>query len=297
MVPTDSIQEELEENWVPTQVNVLEEIFLCPAEGYNMGMLRSAWGTYKVRQFAMDEYATRGNYWGKSPINLHLGDPLQLRPVRAISVVDTAEMLAERIRKRLKVSTEAQIAIRCFRDFDWVCILRETKRFRPGDPLKDILSNMRNANSEKGITMDPNLWNMLQKQCVPIDASGKFLPEPRFAEERFQCGHTISMYWQTISKFFYLHACRQASQLGTTLYWCQAVDEVKGWTWLNEKQKKDLKNGLQRSYNINETGHLHHNLPCYVGQRIRTTEKIDNTGSQDLNLMQEAEGTVVHVLH
>ena len=95
---------------------------------------------------------------------------------------------------------------------------------------------------------------------------------------------------------FYLHACAQSKELGSTLYWSQSVDEVKGWSWLTDNEKRDLRNGLQRSWNINDTGHLHYNLPLYVGQRIRLTEKIDNSGDQDLNLMQEAEGTVVHIV-
>ena len=155
MVPKEETIEELANEWNPVQVNVLEEAFLCPAEGYNMGMLRSAWGTHRSRDFIMDDYASPGKYWGASPLNLMLGDPLQLRPVRAISLLDTAEMLAQRIKDDLKVSTEAQIAIRCFRDLDLVFVLTETKRFLPGDPLPLILTSMRNANPEKGITMDP----------------------------------------------------------------------------------------------------------------------------------------------
>ena len=49
---------------------------------------------------------------------------------------------------------------------------------------------------------------------------------------------------------------------------------------------------LLRHWNIHETGHLHTLLPAYVGQRVRLTEKI----SADHRLVQEAEGTVVHIV-
>ena len=50
--------------------------------------------------------------------------------------------------------------------------------------------------------------------------------------------------------------------------------------------------GLLRHWNIHDTAHLHTLLPAHVGQRVRLTEKI----SADYRLVQEAEGTVMHIV-
>ena len=47
-----------------------------------------------------------------------------------------------------------------------------------------------------------------------------------------------------------------------------------------------------RHWNVRDTGHLHTILPAYVGERVRLAEKI----SADHRLVQEAEGTVVHIV-
>ena len=47
-----------------------------------------------------------------------------------------------------------------------------------------------------------------------------------------------------------------------------------------------------RHWNIHDTAHLHTLLPAYVGQRVRLTEQI----SAEHRLVQEAEGTVVHIV-
>ena len=60
MIPKENVMDELAQEWEPTMVTLLEECFQCPAEGYNMGLLRSAWGTHIKRDFIMDDYATRG---------------------------------------------------------------------------------------------------------------------------------------------------------------------------------------------------------------------------------------------
>ena len=48
---------------------------------------------------------------------------------------------------------------------------------------------------------------------------------------------------------------------------------------------------ILRHWNSHDTGHLHTLLPAYAGERVRLTENI----SADHRLVQEAEGTVVHI--
>ena len=66
---------------------------------------------------------------------LELFDPLQMRPVRSVSLFDTKDMLMERFAKKQAVSVEEQWAIKAFNEFDYAFELTETKRFAPGDPL------------------------------------------------------------------------------------------------------------------------------------------------------------------
>ena len=55
-----------------------------------------------------------------------MGDPLQMRPVRSVSLFDSKEMLMERFAKNLPVSIEEQWAIQAFKEFDYAFELTET---------------------------------------------------------------------------------------------------------------------------------------------------------------------------
>ena len=71
---------------------------------------------------------------GKTPMVLELGDPLQMRPVRTVSLFDTKDMLMQRAERGDPVSIEAQWGIKAFNTFDYAFELTQTKRFLPGDP-------------------------------------------------------------------------------------------------------------------------------------------------------------------
>ena len=57
----------------------------------------------------MDDYRIKRNLWGKTPLVLELGDPLQMRPVRTVSLFDTKEMLMQRAEQSDMASVEAQM--------------------------------------------------------------------------------------------------------------------------------------------------------------------------------------------
>ena len=91
---------------------------------------------------------------------------------------------------------------------------------------------------------------------------------------------------------FFARARRDVQLLYVPLFWIQAADDIQGLgAQPKEEQAKVLK-ALLRHWNIHDTAHLHTLLPAYPGQRVRLTEKI----SADHRLVQEAEGTVVHVV-
>ena len=90
----------------------------------------------------MGAYRLKQHIWGRCPMVVELGDPLQMRPVQTVSLFDTSEMLKQRVVKGGTVSIEAQWAIKAFKDFDCVFELTETKRFVPGNPIAPFLQKV-----------------------------------------------------------------------------------------------------------------------------------------------------------
>ena len=223
---------------------------------------------------------------------LELGDPLQMRPVRSISLFDSKEMLLDRIGKGQQILIEEQYAIKAFALCDYTFELTETKRFAPGDPLGAFLQSLRDADHENGQGVDEGLWNVFQRQCVKSDVQGTVLQDCRLHEERFQRAYFVSYYWHAAVRFFYARARREAKLFGVALLWCQAADDIKGLDAQPATEQAKMMKALMRHWNIHDTGHLHTLLPLYSGQRVRLTEKI----SPEHRIVQETEGTIIFVV-
>ena len=190
MHPGDKLRA-LESYWEPARVKVGEEITMWPADVYNMGLVRSAWGRRAKCELDMDAYRFKGNLWGKTPLVLELGDPLQMRPVRTVSLFDTKEMLMQRAEQSDSVSVEAQWGIQAFKSFDYAFELTETKRFVPGDPLARFLQSLRDADAEAGKVVDVDLWNSFQRCFVKTTSTGALMEDPRIHEFEFQTGYCL----------------------------------------------------------------------------------------------------------
>ena len=141
---------ELEAFGEPARVTVAEEITMWPAEVFNMGLLRSAWGRRHKCDLDIDAYRFKQNLWGRCPVVIELGDPLQMRPVQTVSLFDSQKNVKPRVAQGGRVSIESQWAIKAFKDFDCVFELTETKRFVPGDPIAPLLQSIRDADSAQG---------------------------------------------------------------------------------------------------------------------------------------------------
>ena len=89
-----------------------------------------------------------------------------------------------------------------------------------------------------------------------------------------------------------IRAPRDAREMRVPLYWCQASDDIKGLAHQAAQIRDKVVKGLRKCYNYNETAHLQSILPLHTGQRVRLTEK----ASPADDLVQEAEGTVIHVV-
>ena len=223
---------------------------------------------------------------------LELGDPLQMRPVRSVSLFDTKEMLMERFAKNQAVSVEEQWGIKAFKEFDYAFELTETKRFAAGDPLGPFLQSLRCADAEHGRVVDEGLWNLFQRQCVKTTAQGEVMQDGRFNEERYERGYFVAYYWHAVVRFFYARARREAQLFAVPLLWCQAADDIKGLDVQAASEKAKIVKALMRHWNIHDTARLHTLLPLYSGQRVRLTEKM----SPEHRIVQETEGTLIFVV-
>ena len=223
---------------------------------------------------------------------LELGDPLQMRPVRSVSLFDSKDMLMERFAENQAVPVEEQWGIKAFNEFDYAFELTETKRFAPGDPLGPFLQSLRDADADHGRLVDEGLWNLFQRQCVKTRANGEVMQDPRFNEERYQRAYFVAYYWHSVVRFFYARARREAQLFAVPLLWCQAADDIKGLDAQSSSEKAKIVKALMRHWNIHDTAHLHTLLPLYSGQRVRLTEKI----SPEHRIVQETEGTLIFVV-
>ena len=260
--------------WEPVRVLAMDEITLCPAEAYNMGMLRTAFGRQEMTQMNIGDYAIRGNYWGKIQLVLQLGDPLQNRPVRSISLFDTQEMLVEMAREGKEVSVEAQNGIRAFGDADLTMQLDQTRRFVPDDPLPLFLQSLRRADASRDQLVDPALWALYAQRCAAQDQKGTLQRDQRLLEPRMQDAYSLHLYWSGVVRAWFARAQRDARRLRTPLYWIRAPYEITGLDSLKPEQKLQVQKQLMRSYNIHYTAHLHPMMMLHAGQRLKLTEKV-----------------------
>ena len=123
---------------------------MWPAEIYKMGLLRSAWGRRSQCQINMDDYRLKGNLWGRCPVVVCLGDPLQMRTVRATSLFDAKQMLPQRCAKGDAHSVETHWGTHAFNLYDYAFELTETERLAPGDPIVPFLQSLRDADPTTG---------------------------------------------------------------------------------------------------------------------------------------------------
>ena len=109
--------------------------------------------------------------------------------------------------------------------------------------------------------------------------------DPRLREERFQTGHMIAWFWDTVARWMMMRARRDAASLGQLLYLVQAADSS------SPALPADMAAKLVNQVNPSVTGGVHGMLPLHVGMRIRLLEHLD----LDKGLVKDAEGEVVSV--
>ena len=138
---------------------------MMPAEAINMDMYRAMWGRHEQLSVQPDECAQLRHLFDRMPLAVFLGDFLQLKPPKSISLADD---LIARARQGQEVSVEAQAACEAFEGISNVIELVETRRFKDR-LLPEIMAFLRAADSKP---MDEEMWRSLQSRSVEQKKGG-----------------------------------------------------------------------------------------------------------------------------
>jgi hypothetical protein len=266
----------LQKLWSSVRVLVVEEISMVSALLYNMLDFRAMLGRRLVFGVDPNTYAKTGCAFGRVPIVLHLGDFFQLRPTAQLSLLDDLMAQDEHGNwKHADVPAEVQHAQKVFAEIPDVFELRGTMRFKPGDPLIDLLQCMR-----QGHRLPDAIWNAFQQRCARNTTSGN--PDERFNLPRFRRGYCMSIYWASLVRMMYRRALLDAAQADQPLVLVQAADNASGL-------ERDVAFRFLNRPNPYQTGHMHGLFPCHVGMRIRLVAKLD----ADKGMVQDTLATIM----
>ena len=263
--------------WSNKVLLINEEVSMTPAEALNMEMYRSMWGRHEQFGGNIDEYAQLNALFGRMPLVVFLGDFLQLKPPKQISLVDD---LVAKAREGYVVSVEAQTACDAFRAVDTVIELLETRRFED-KVLPEVMTFIREADDTR---MPEDMWQSLLSRSIEKN-------QARLDDELFANGHLIAIFWETIARCIVERATRDAKRLDVPLIFCRACDRRAGHQRWGSKsaEERNVVHQLLSTPNIHNTGHLHGILPLHVGMQVRLTTKLSAADG----LVNERTGTVM----
>ena len=229
-------------------------------------------------------YKLPHHQFGRVPIVIHLGDFLQLSPAGSLSLItDPNEKNEDGTWKYdPPPAVEVQHAIQVFGRIPHVIELKGTKRFKPGDPLIELLACMWYARRVPG-----TVWNAFEERIATDCTTGA--RDPRHDQEKFCTGYGLSWYWETLSRWISRRSTRDSHAMGVPLVFLQSVDE--GFIGTPEQQN-DYARRLLNVPNPGDTGHIHGVLPAHVGMRVRFTVKV----CAARGLVQEQKATIVSLV-
>ena len=263
----------LRRTWEPLKCLVLEEVSMISPHLYSMLLYRSFLGRAERWEIEAHEYDQLKAAFGRMPIVIHLGDFLQLKPTGTggISLIADFDELAER---QINLAVEFQSAMKLFCCAPLCFELQATNRFK--EPrLRDLMQFMRHPAK----TLPRAIQSSWESICLTDG-------DRRLRAERFQKGHMLAIYWETVSRWMMMRATRDAAALETPLFLLQAADAS------SPAMPMDVAAKLMNKAAPRETGGMHGLLPIHLGMRVRLLEALDlGTG-----LVKDAEGEVVHIV-
>jgi len=176
---------------------------------YNMVLYCSFLGRRERWDLPESEYNRLSGAFGRMPIVIHLGDFLQLKPTGSgMSLITNLEEIPQ----HWEVPAEHQSAMKLFMHTPLCFELLATSRFK--GPLRDLMAFMRNPS---GPTVPRKIADSWQKMLLRPN-------DQRLKERRFQVGHTLAIYWDTVARCMTMRARRDAEASGQVLYLIQAAD-------------------------------------------------------------------------
>lgn len=243
MRPGDK-QKHLTRLWNEVRVLIVEEVSMVSAAAFNMLDIRSMHARSRNYDVSEATYRKPNHHFGRVPIVIFLGDFLQLSPTANIGLIQDVNAKNEdgSYKYAEPPTLEIQNATRVFKNIPHVFELRGTKRFKPGDPLIELLGCMR-----AGRRIPEKVWKAFKKTFA-TDNDGTL--DVRHGTPKFQQGFWMAMYWETLSRQIPQRAQRDANALGVPLVFLQAIDECNSID-------VDAARRLLNVPNMHNTGHIH----------------------------------------
>ena len=260
--------------WNGRKCLILEEVSMISPPFYNFLLYRSYFGRSETHQVGEPEYDKRKGAFGRMPLVLHLGDFLQLKPTgSAVSIIASLEELQSR--GELKgYPAEWQQAMTLFKQTPLCFELQASNRFT--DPrMRRLMDFMRHPTGKRVPQDIATSWESLE-----LGAG-----DERMRQERFQTGHMLAIYWETVARWMMMRARRDAVALQTPLFLLQAADHAV------PHMPTDMAKKLMNKANPKDTGMMHGMLAVHLGMRVRLLDALDRNKA----LVKDAEGEVVRI--
>ena len=270
-MPAGAKKSALQRMWNSRRLLVLEEISMVSATLYNMLLFRSFLGRAETWEVQEVDYGHLAGAFGRMPIVIHLGDFLQLTPTAGISLL--ADLRAMEASDMRDVPAEFQEAMNLFCRTPFCFELLASNRFKE-PKLRELMAFIRDPAETLPADIEAS-W--LRIQLTPEDT--------RLQAQRFQTGHMIGIYWDTVARWMMMRAKRDAQALGTPLFLVQAADVS------SPPMDRAFAAKLMNQPNPKDTGHMHGMLPVHVGMSVRLLEALD----LEKGVVKDTEGEVVHV--
>ena len=274
MVPAADARTRLENIWCGLWLFVIEEVSMVSPNLYNMLLYRAFHARRNLCNLQEADYQKPSCAFGRVAIVIELGDFLQLKPTGSgRSLLSDLQSLAS-CPGTEEPPAEHQMAMKSFCDKSLCFELQATNRFKDVR-LADLMNFMRRPRKGRVPASIADTWERIQMR--PNDA--------RLREERFQVGHMVAWYWDTVARWIMMRARRDATSLKQVLYLVQAADQS------SPALSVELAAKLMNQANPGLTGGMHGMLPLHLGMRIRLLDHLDI----GRGLVKDAEGDVVHV--
>jgi hypothetical protein len=263
----------LARTWNPVRLLVLEEVSMISPQLYNMLLYRGFHGRRERWQVQECHYDKLSGAFGRVPIVVQLGDFLQLKPTgSSVSLITDPKELEK---TRENYPAEWQMGMKLFCNIPLCFELQASNRF-VDEKMRDLMNYIRTPTKKMAKVLE-NVWESIR--LLPDD--------DRLKQSRFQEGHMIAIYWETVARWMMMRAKRDATALKTPLFLIQSADESVPPMPVSVAKK------LMNKANPKDTGRMHGMFASHLGMRVRLLEALDLSRG----LVKDAEGTIVQIAY